>query len=812
MRASYLRFCRSCTGSYSYFLRQRSTGLAALVALTGILATPVCDAAAAELEEIVVTASLRPAPASELPVSTTVLDSATLRAAGLQHFGDVLGLVPNLNWAGGTSRPRFFQLRGIGELEQYQGAPNPSVGFLIDEIDFSGVGMPATLFDVEQIEVLRGPQGTRYGANALAGLIKLNTHDPEPVLSLTTQAMAGEDGLWGAGLQTGGALAAGGADSAWRLVAQRLASDGFRHNAFFGRDDTNERRETTARGKLRFDVSDAWRIDMTAMHVDLDNGYDVFTPDNSLTTNSDRPGQDAQRSFGGSVVASGDVGGARLVSTSAVAESDIDYSFDGDWGNDAYWGEFAPYDYYTSFERRRRTLSQDLRLVSDATATDAGFGWVAGLYTLKLDEDGLQRDEFAGEPLRQPLSSAYEATNVAAYGELEWRLGETIVLAAGLRTETRSADYEDSDGARFAPDDTMLGGHLSLRGEPAPAASWYVTASRGYKASGFNIGQLVPQDRRSFAPEYLWNLEAGLRLAAPKANLAGELSLFHMWRDDQQVATSFQVDPGDPLSYIFFTDNAASGRNYGLEARARLASHGDAPRAGNARIAAHGIHRLPERGPQPRWTRPGARTVLAVLPRVGMARTARPHGACGHGGQRRVLLRRESRSALRAANRRQSQGGLVGSELVDVRLGPQHIRRVLRRAGVLFRPRAARLREQALRAARRPAPVRRNGRVAPALIATKLTKLSKEPRMRIAVEISLYPLDADYVPPIKDFIERLAARPGLTVATNAMSTQVAGEHEQVFAALSGETARTFASAGRSVFVMKVLGGGAGSPE
>src|SRR6202167_6164397 len=129
------------------------------------------------LDEIVVTSGLRSTSVAELPQSVTVLDQGTLRGAGVQHFEDVLGLIPDLNWAGGTSRPRFFQLRGIGEVEQYQGAPNPSVGFLIDDIDFSGVGMPATLFDTQEIEVLRDPQGTIYAATALAGLISVRTTD-----------------------------------------------------------------------------------------------------------------------------------------------------------------------------------------------------------------------------------------------------------------------------------------------------------------------------------------------------------------------------------------------------------------------------------------------------------------------------------------------------------------------------------------------------------------------------------------------------------------------------------------------------------
>ena len=84
--------------------------------------------------------------------------------------------------------------------------------------------------------------------------------------------------------------------------------------------------------------------------------------------------------------------------------------------------------------------------------------------------------------------------------------------------------------------------------------------------------------------------------------------------------------------------------------------------------------------------------------------------------------------------------------------------------------------------------------------------------MRTAVEISLYPLTADYVPPIKDFIERLNRHPGLQVVTNAMSTQVAGEHDAVFGALMAETRTTFAGGHRAVFVMKVLGGAPTSDE
>src|SRR6185295_5924569 len=209
------------------------------------------------LEEVVVTATLRQQALVDTPVSITVLDERTLRDAGRQHFEDVLAAVPNLNWAGGTSRPRYFQIRGIGEREQYEGAPNSSVGFLIDDVDFSGIGMPATLFDVSQVEVLRGPQGTRLGANALAGIIAIRGAEPSTTPGLSVEASGADYDTGSVGLVATGPVES--LDSAWRLSVQKYRSDGFRDDVFLDRKDTNDRDELTARLKWRYQPSDDTR-------------------------------------------------------------------------------------------------------------------------------------------------------------------------------------------------------------------------------------------------------------------------------------------------------------------------------------------------------------------------------------------------------------------------------------------------------------------------------------------------------------------------------------------------------------------------
>src|ERR1700681_774812 len=312
------------------------------------LLAPSAVAADDTLDEIVVTAGLRATSGAELPQSVTVLGLDTLRAGRVQHFEDVLGLIPNLSWAAGSSRPRFFQLRGIGEVEQYQGAPNPSVGFLIDDIDFSGVGMPATLFDIRQVEVLLGPQGTVYGANALAGLISVRTEDPTPEFSLHGEATIGDYRTRAAGVAVSDSVDGGRAG--WRVAAQQYRSDGYRHDAYLGRDDTNGYDEGTVRAKLFWQVTPALRADLALMDVDLNNGYDAWSINNSFTTQSNQPGRDAQQSLGASLkvsLISGSFG--ELRSVSSTADSHIVYSFDADWGNDAFWAGccgYSPYDYF----------------------------------------------------------------------------------------------------------------------------------------------------------------------------------------------------------------------------------------------------------------------------------------------------------------------------------------------------------------------------------------------------------------------------------------------------------------------------------
>jgi len=522
---------------------------------------------AEEIEELIVTADFRGRVSSDVPASITVFDAKQIRERAVQHFEELVSSVPNLSWSGDGNRARYFQIRGAGELEQYQGAPNPSVGFLIDDIDYSGIGTVATLFDMQQIEVLRGPQGTRYGANALAGLIYMQSTLPTAEWSADLQLMAADDDAYSAGLAFGGALNA--SDTLlMRLSAHQHQSNGFRDNPYLARQDTNGRDETTVRGRLRWLAGDDWQVDLALLFADVDNGYDAFALDNSYTVLSDKPGKDAQRSSGASLKAQySGWKNVSLISITALAASDIQFSYDADWGNTESWAPVT-YDYISISDRKRTTLSQEFRFVGEQ--------WLVGIYAMQLQDDldtfnwGDYYDPFYdfADSLNATFASEYEATSVAAFGQYEFTLTDATRLGFGLRAERRSTDYDDSDNLRASPSESMFGGELSLSHEHSDRMTSFVTLSRGYKAGGFNLG-IVPIERRNFDAEVMWNIEAGMKSRWARNSLHINASVFYALREDQQVRTSFQIDPGDPTSFVFFTDNAAQGKTLGLEADIR---------------------------------------------------------------------------------------------------------------------------------------------------------------------------------------------------------------------------------------------------
>ena len=545
---------------------------AAFVFLLFALPTYAADE---ELEEIIVTADYRERTLAELPLSISVIDAEKIAGAAVQHFEELIATVPNMNWSGDGHRARYLQIRGVGELAQYQGAPNPSVGFIIDDIDFSGIGSIATLYDIERIEVLRGPQGTRYGANALAGLVYVQSAGADDQLSGQVRFSAGQDDALSAGVALGGPV---GDSAGFRVSAHQYRSNGFRDNPYLGRADTNGRDELSLRGKLVWSAGQDWQLKLTGMFSDVNNGYDAFAIDNSLTVLSDKPGKDAQKSVGGSFKA--EWTGARtfsLTSITSVADSDIDFSFDADWGNEDAWAPVT-YDFISLNDRQRRTLSQEIRLASTEDGQIFGdtTSWLLGLYVNRLNEDlstvnlGDYFDpgfNFAFS-LDDRLTSEFEALSSALFGQLDIPVGDSGVFSIGTRLERRATDYQDTSGLELGPSENMIGGEVSYTHTFNDAVTAFASISKGYKAGGFNLG-FVPAGRREFGQEALWNYELGIKSVLADGSLMLNSSVFYSTRRDQQVETSFQLNPNDPASFVFFTDNAAKGKTIGFEADLR---------------------------------------------------------------------------------------------------------------------------------------------------------------------------------------------------------------------------------------------------
>ncbi len=512
------------------------------------------------IEEIIVTGELRQDSIDTVPSSISVVTAAEIAQRGAQHLEGVFALTPNVNFASGASRARYFQIRGVGETGQFVEPLNSSVGLVIDHVDFSGIGTIGTLYDVDQVEVFRGPQGTLYGANALAGLINVTTNEPTQTAGAGVRVEAGDYDTYSLGAYLSGPMTD---STAGRLAVQQYRSDGFVHNETLNRDDTNAYDELTVRGKLLWQLDDQTRVEIAAGFVDIDNGYDAFSLDNSRHTQSDQPGSDEQQSGFGSVVVTFEQPDYFSIETIiASADSDISYGYDEDW---VYLG-FDPDEYSSTdrYDRDWRTTSAEVRLISDEAGRILGDStdWVMGIYALQQQMDLRRTYTFRTDDFH----SHYTIDRLAVFGQTDTHLGDATTLTVGLRLERHEADYHDVDAARFSPNDNLWGGRIAIDHLLDVDTLVYASLSRGYKSGGFNTDGTLDADLREFDPETLYNAEVGIKGGWRDDTVTARLALFYMWRDEMQVGTSLvRVRPDGSAEFIEYLGNAASGNNYGVE-------------------------------------------------------------------------------------------------------------------------------------------------------------------------------------------------------------------------------------------------------
>ncbi|MBN8444685.1 MAG: TonB-dependent receptor [Gammaproteobacteria bacterium] len=538
--------------------------------LQAILLAPQVQANTTEsdIEVITVRGDFRQGSLQKLPGSIAVVSTQDIERQAALHFDDVLPNLVNVNFAAGASRGRFLQVRGIGERSEFVDTINPSVGVLVDGIDYSALGL-VSMADAAQLEVFRGPEATRFGANAMAGMINFQSADPVFASEGQVGMTLADYGSWQYNLMLNQQVSD---DVVVRLVVDKQQSDGFIRNEYLQQDDTNGIDETTLRGKTRWQLSAELSLDWIINQHEIANGYDAFSLDRNRTTLSDNPGTDKQDVLANALKANySGFSFADSLTQVSVVNADTDYGYDEDW---AYAGihpdEYASVDRYL---RNRDLRSIEQRFLSK-TDQNSESSWVAGIYGSSQDIELVREYTY----LSQNFQSELSRDNVALYAERQQELAPDLQLTYGGRVERYRDDYADNSLVVSANDAWMSGAKLSLAYQVTASTQIYALASKGYKVGGVNGEALAeinnPQltdiadflkSKANFGSEQLWNAEFGVKGQSADQRLTSRTSAFYMWRDDMQLKA--WINQG--TKFVGYIDNAASGKNYGVETENR---------------------------------------------------------------------------------------------------------------------------------------------------------------------------------------------------------------------------------------------------
>jgi len=548
--------------------------------------------------------SLRGAKRNDLqdvPSAVTAFSSETLYRNQTQTLGDLQSLVPNLSLHVGDASNAVIYLRGIGQIDSIS-FNDPGVGVYLDDVYLGRVqGSFLEVVDPQQIEVLRGPQGTLYGRNTIGGAVKFTSEKPGATPEGYIEAAIGSYDERRLRARLSGPLVS---DQLLGSIALAASSrDGYTTNLHDGQSD-GDKDMIAGRATLLYQPNDRFSVNLTLdasqNRPDRSRTPHRDTPIYSVNTGAMRPiiadpytvdvtYNDLERldTSGAALTLTYDSGPFTFKSISAYREMDYRTHLDLDASPDQ---SFGIYD----FETQDQT-SQELQVLYHGGRLSA----VVGLFYFQENDwtfGGAVAPDFfvdVGVIVPFPLNSAglrlSDNESLAAYGQLDYELSDRASLTVGLRY-THETKSTDNRGEFFLPAtaptaedmERLFGQGLGYGASGYQAEeSWdsitprialnykvsndvlaYVSAAQGFKSGGFN-GRITAA-AQSFDPETLWSYEAGLKSDLFDGRARLNLAAFFQDYKDLQLSR-FAADPvtGD-FSAVF--DNAGGAEFYGLEA------------------------------------------------------------------------------------------------------------------------------------------------------------------------------------------------------------------------------------------------------
>jgi outer membrane receptor protein involved in Fe transport len=413
---------------------------------------------------------------------------------------------------------------------------------------------PMQLWDIEQIEVLRGPQSTERGPNSVGGAVVIRTADPTFHHTGRARALYGSYDTVQVAAAQGGPLV----DDilAYRLAADYLGSSGYLEDAA-GRDDYGEHRAIDVRGKLLWRPRGDERlwVKLTVDHVAAEsNNQNV----NGWTAEPEERRPDPFLEGFPNI-------GIESSTTSAVLDAAWRVADHLTVANTLAWNGYettADFDAIGSpddFAYDDRALTNELT----ATSTSDRLTAVGGLYV------GRYRDGFAGIQANGILDVDQTTTRstLAAFASADWRCAEQWTLTGGLRLEHERMESAFSSTVAGTP---SAGSDAAdaLVALPRVGARWDATAevtlgaqvSRGYRGGGVSYDYVSFNGFQAYDPEFVWNYEASLRTQLADRQVTANVNLFYLDWQDKQIAV-FQ-GAGLPDA----TENAGAAHSYGAEA------------------------------------------------------------------------------------------------------------------------------------------------------------------------------------------------------------------------------------------------------